>query len=165
MIYLLDTNIFVETKKRFAPINVGLSFWAMINHLAVEGTIASIDKVKDEINVLGDELTAWSASQLPQGFYLSTSTAAVIGQYATIINWASNGIFTQAAKDEFARNTTADAFLIAMAATDPQNVKIVTYETSEPLRRNKVKIPDAAASVGVSCITLVEMMNELGVTF
>ena len=39
------------------------------------------------------------------------------------------------------------------------------YETSEPARRNKVKIPDAAASVGVQCVTLVEMMNELGVTF
>ena len=85
----------------------------MINRLAVSGSIASIDKVKDE----------------------------------------------------FARSTTADAFLIAMAATDPQNVKIVTYETSEPARRNKVKIPDAAASVGVQCVTLVEMMNELGVTF
>ena len=155
MIYLLDTNIFVETKKRFAPINVGRSFWAMINRLAANGTIASIDKVKDEINVLGDELTAWSALQLPHSFYLSTTTAAVIGQYATVINWANNGSFTQAAKDEFARNTTADAFLIAMAATDPQNVKIVTYETSEPLRRNKVKIPDAADSVGVTCISWV----------
>lgn len=165
MIYLLDTNIFVETKKRFAPIRVGLSFWTMINRLAVSGSIASIDKVKDEINVLGDDLTVWSASQLPQGFYLSTSTAAVIGKYAAVINWANAGIFTQAAKDEFARSTTADAFLIAMAATDPQNVKIVTYETSEPARRNKVKIPDAAASVGVQCVTLVEMMNELGVTF
>ena len=165
MIYLLDTNIFVETKKRFAPINVGLGFWAMINRLADEGTIASIDKVENEINVLGDDLTVWSASQLPQGFYLNTSTATVISKYATIINWANNGVYTQAAKDEFARNTTADAFLIAMAATDPQNVKIVTYETSEPLRKNKVKIPDAAALVGVTCITLVEMMNELGVTF
>ena len=46
MIYLLDTNIFVETKKRFAPIHVGLSFWTMINRLAVSGSIASIDKVK-----------------------------------------------------------------------------------------------------------------------
>lgn len=52
----------------------------MINRLAVSGSIASIDKVKDEINVLGDDLTVWSASQLPQGFYLSTSTAAVIGK-------------------------------------------------------------------------------------
>lgn len=165
MIYLIDTNIFVETKKRFAPINVGLSFWAMINRLAVAGTIASIDKVKDEINVLGDDLTTWSASQLPQGFFLSTSTAAVLRRYATIINWANNGFFTPAAKNEFARNTTADAFLIAMAATAPHNVKVVTYETSEPARRNKVKIPDAAASVGVTCITLVDMMNELGITF
>ncbi len=165
MIYLLDTNIFVETKKRFAPISVGQSFWAMINRLAVAGTIASIDKVKDEIDVLGDDLTTWSAAQLPHGFYLNTSTVVVMTRYARIINWANTGIFTQPAKDEFARNTTADAFLIAFAATDPQNIKIVTYETSEPARRNKVKIPDAAASVGVSCITLVEMMNELGVTF
>lgn len=165
MIYLLDTNIFVETKKRFAPINVGISFWAMINQLAVKGIIASVDKVKNEINVMGDELTVWSASQLPQGFFLNTSTTAVIGQYASVINWANNGIFTQPAKDEFARDTTADAFLIAMAATDPNNIKIVTYETSEPARRNKVKIPDAAASVGVTCITLVEMMKELGITF
>lgn len=165
MIYLLDTNIFVETKKRFAPIYVGLSFWAMINRLAVNGSIASIDKVMDEINVLGDDLTAWSASQLPRGFFLSTSTAAVIRKYAAVINWVNAGIFTPSAKNEFARSTTADAFLIAMAATDPQNVKLVTYETSEPARRNKVKIPDAAASVGVQCVTLVEMMNELRVTF
>lgn len=165
MIYLLDTNIFVETKKRFAPINVGISFWTMINHLASNGVIASVDKVKDEIYVLGDELTAWSASQLPHGFFLNTSTAAVIGKYASVINWANNEQFTPPAKNEFASSTTADAFLIAMAATDPQNIKIVTYETSEPARRNKVKIPDAAASVGVSCITLVEMMKELGVTF
>ena len=55
MIYLLDTNIFVETKKRFAPINVGISFWAMINQLAVKGIIASVDNADEFRRYLGDK--------------------------------------------------------------------------------------------------------------
>lgn len=165
MIYLLDTNIFVETKKRFAPINIGLSFWKKIKELADAGFIASIDKVKEEINVKGDDLSIWITKELPRGFFRNSSIVDVAFRYADLMNWADNGTYTQAAKDEFARGTIADSFLIAFAATDPANITIVTDENSEPLRRNKVKIPDAAKTLNVRCIKLVDFFKELNESF
>ena len=57
MEYLFDTNIFVESKKNL-PMDVWTTFWAKMVELINSGTVHSIDKVKDEIDKGGDELTS-----------------------------------------------------------------------------------------------------------
>ena len=64
-----------------------------------------------------------------------------------------------AAKQEFA--IVADAYLVATAAA--KGMKIVSFETSDPLCKKRVKIPDACLAVGVEYCSLNDLLHELGV--
>ena len=55
----------------------------------------------------------------------------------------------------------ADAYLVATAAA--KNMTLVTYETSDPTCRRKVKIPDACIAIGVRYCDLNTALRELGV--
>ena len=41
---------------------------------------------------------------------------------------------------------------------------LVTLEKSNPLRRNRVMIPDACAAVGAICCDLNAMLRAIGIT-
>lgn len=69
MEYLFDTNIFVESKKNL-PMDIWPTFWTKMIGLIKSGNIHSIDKVKDEIDKGGDELTNWIHKNAPRGFFL-----------------------------------------------------------------------------------------------
>ena len=70
MEYLFDTNIFVESKKNL-PMDVWPIFWTKMVELINSGIIHSIDKVKEEIDRGGDELTEWIHNNAPKGFFLT----------------------------------------------------------------------------------------------
>lgn len=159
MAYLFDTNIFVESKKNL-PMDVWPSFWTRMVELINSGNVFSIDKVKDEIDHGGDELTDWIRNNAPRGFFLPTDAATIV-KYSETQNWAqSNPIgFTQAALVGYAQ--VADAYLVATAAA--KNLTLVTYEKSEPNRRNRVKIPDACIGIGARCCDLNTALRDLGI--
>lgn len=69
MEYLFDTNIFVESKKNL-PMDIWPTFWRKMIELIRSGNIHSIDKVKEEIDKGGDELTEWIHRNAPRGFFL-----------------------------------------------------------------------------------------------
>jgi hypothetical protein len=80
--------------------------------------------------------------------------------YSRLMTWANgSAVFTVAAKQEFA--TVADAYLVATAAA--KGMKVVSFETSDPLCKKRVKIPDACMAVGVEFCTLNDLFHELGV--
>ena len=80
--------------------------------------------------------------------------------YSRLMTWANgNAVFTVAAKQEFA--TVADAYLVATAAA--RGMKVVSFETSDPLCKKRVKIPDACMAVGVEYCSLNDLLHELGV--
>ena len=57
MIYLIDSNCFIEAKNVSNPLDVAISFWNKIKQLAVAGRIHSVDKVKGELMSINDELS------------------------------------------------------------------------------------------------------------
>ena len=76
------------------------------------------------------------------------------------MSWANgNSVFSLAAKQEFAM--VADAYLVATAAA--LGMKVVTFETSDPLCKKRVKIPDACLAVGVECCSLNDVLHALNV--
>jgi hypothetical protein len=75
--------------------------------------------------------------------------------------WAAAAGFTDDAKAEFASN--ADGWLVAYAAT--YDLILVTHETHEPARRNRVKIPNACEQFGVEWMDTFEMLRQLEVKF
>ena len=158
MVYLLDTNIFVESRKNL-PMDVWTTFWSKLSELAMNGQVVSSIKVKEEISEGYDELLDWLTSHVPDGFFLPVDGAA-LQAYSSLQNWAAGGDYTDTAKDDFARK--ADAFIIATALS--KGMTVVTFEKSAPQRRNRVKIPDACVAVGVECCDLNAMLRAIGIT-
>lgn len=155
MSFLLDSNIFIRCKNEM-PMDIFHGFWQQLAKLANDGKIFSSVKVKEEIDRGNDELKEW-CKQLPKGFFLPFEAH---DEYSRLMNWANdNPVFTIPAKQEFA--TVADAYLIATAAA--RGMKVVTFETSEPQCRKRVKIPDACIAVGVEYCSLNDIFRTLGV--
>lgn len=159
MDYLFDTNIFVESKKNL-PMDVWPAFWIKMIELINSGNVHSIDKVKEEIDKGGDELTDWIRTNAPHNFFLKQD-ASVMEKYRETIDWVqSNPVgFSQSAKTGFVN--VADSYLVATAAA--KDMVLVTYEKSNPLRRNRVMIPDACNAIGVRTCDLNTALRELGV--
>ena len=156
MSYLLDSNIFIRCKNEM-PMDIFQGFWQCLAELAQNGQIFSSIKVKEEIYKGNDELKEWCANQLPKGFFLPFEAHA---EYANLMTWANNSqVFSVPAKQEFA--TVADAYLVATAAAT--GMKVVTFETSDPFCKKRVKIPDACIAIGVNFCSLNDVLHALGV--
>ena len=105
-------------------------------------------------------MTLWIANNAPKGFFVENDNE-VIAKYAEVLNWANgNSTFTPLAVAEFAQ--VADAYLVATAAA--KGYVLVTNETSDPLCRRRVKIPDACNALGVRYCDLNQVLRELGIT-
>lgn len=159
MEYLFDTNIFVESKKNL-PMDVWPTFWTKMVELINSGNIHSIDKVKDEIDKGGDELTDWIHNNAPRGFFL-TQDVAVMAKLAETITWAQNCTVRFSQSAIFDYTNVADSYLVATAAA--RNMVLVTYEKSNPQRRNRVMLPDACYAIGVRSCDLNTALRELGI--
>jgi hypothetical protein len=161
--YIVDTNFFIQSYRGHYPLDVAITFWARVKELAANGTIISIDKVKDEIYKKEDDLKNWCLANLPDSFF--DSTATVLPDYGRIMTWAASmtSQYTPAAITEFMSIDEADPWLVACAIT--KNIPIVTYETSQPARKNKIKIPEVCTEFGPKFMTPIEMFKELGISF
>jgi len=162
-LFVLDSNFFIQAHRMHYPLDIVPGFWLKIKELADNGIIVSIDKVRDELNLNKDELTKWCDENLPQGFFKETDI--VIGEYVAVSSWVNSMTehYTTAALNEFLDASEADAWLIAYAIAN--QTSIVTHETSEPHRKNKVKIPDACLPFGINCLNTIEMFRYLGERF
>lgn len=166
MDYLIDANCFIESKNVTNPLDVAISFWAKIKDLALAGRIHSIDKVKTELMSMNDELSEWVRDEIPDFFFYSTNTADVQQNVADLRNWAvGTGQYDNKAIQDFNSSTVADSYLAGYAATDNQNIKVVTNEKAGTGSKHSVKLPDACSQKGVSCLRIMEMLREMGETF
>mgnify|MGYP000906129050 CR=1 FL=1 len=164
-VYILDSNFFIQAHRVNYPLDIAHSFWNKVKQLAIEGKIISIDKVKNELYDKNDALEEWCIENLPATFFKDTSH--IMAQYGQVSAWAisRNDHYLPNALNEFLDADEADAFLVAYALEDTSSRIIVTQETSEPLRHNKVKIPDSCIALKVSYVNTINMFRMLGETF
>lgn len=158
MKYLLDTNIFIASKNQL-PFDVYPSFWSAMALLGSRGDFLSIKKVKEEIEKGKDELSEWIKASLPAPFFEaeSVNTVTAVGDLS---QWVmTHPIFSPAAKTEFL--SVADSWLVAHAMVN--NLTVVTFETSDPTCRRRVKIPDACRAFGVKFCALNDAFRALGI--
>lgn len=154
--YLIDANILI-TPKNSMPMDLYPTFWQRLSEALNTGKVFSCRKVKEEISNGNDELVSWCKEVLPSDFFIEEDEQ-IMAEYSWLMVWSQGSpIYFEPAKQEFAQ--VADAYLIATAAA--KKMKIVTFETSEPNRRNKVKIPDACMAIGVEFCTLNDMLRDL----
>lgn len=164
-VYVLDTSCFITAKNKHYPFDIASSFWTKIQQLADAGKIVSIDKVKNEINRGNDNLKEWCGNNFQPVFFADSSL--IIPSYQQVSTWASsrNDHFFPAAITEFLNADEADAWIIAYALANNNQGVVVTSEISKPGKKNRILIPDACNELGVSCMSVIDMLRALGETF
>jgi hypothetical protein len=164
-VYVVDSNFFIQAHRDIYPLDVAFSFWNKVKQLADQGKIISIDKVKKEIYKNNDVLKQWCDQNLAESFFKDTSH--VHTNYGHIASWALSKAnhYLPNALSEFLDADEADAWLIAFAHADIAATTIVTYETSNPNRKNKIKIPDVCNAHEIKYVNTIEMLRQLGETF
>jgi hypothetical protein len=160
MAYLLDSNVFIEAKLRYYGFDFHPAFWDWLVQANADGMVYSVEKVAEELGARQDELTAWASDRGTDFFLAPTDETAQSLVVASA--WANTcGRYEQPAVAEFL--TAADYYLVAHALAHDHVV--VTHETREPMRRTKIKIPDACDALGVQCMTTFEMFRATGTRF
>lgn len=161
LVYLLDTNVFIEAARRYYAFDLAPKFWDTLIQEANRGVIESIDRVKQELAKGQDELADWINADFGQAF-CSTNDAAVFECYAQLVTWVQDQEqFTDAAKADFASG--ADGWLVAYAMARERVV--VTHEVPSADIKRKVPIPNMCDAFEVEYVDTFSMMRDLGVRF
>jgi len=159
-IYLLDADTFIAAARRYYAFDLVPSFWDHLIRLASDGRIASIDRIKKQLEDGNDRLAEWVKEGNMREAFLSTDQADVIGAYQEIMTWVQNNHqFMDAAKAKFAADE--DGWLVAYAKA--KNCIVVTNETFRPDVKNRVPIPNICRQFGVTSVDTFQMLRALGV--
>lgn len=164
-VYIVDSNFFIQAHRDTYPLDIAFSFWNKVKQLANDGTIISIDKVRDELYDKNDALESWCKENLPDNFFKDTKD--VLNEYQRVISWvfSRSGHYSQNAVNEFLAADEADAFIVAYALNKLSERTIVTQEVSRPEMKSKIKIPEPCNAFNVRYIKAIEMFRELKETF
>lgn len=153
MAYLLDANVFIQAKNLHYGLDFCPAFWEWLITTNAEKRVFSIEKVGDEIDAGGDELSAW-ASDRGADFFLKPD-AAILPALGSVSAWATGQRYEPAAVNTFLQ--VADYYLVAHALA--HGLTVVTHEKAAPLAR-QIKIPNACIGLGVKCMTPFEMLRH-----
>ena len=159
MKYLIDSNIFIESKNSFYAFDICPGFW---NWLKSSESLRSIERVKEELNAGEDELKTWVNSNLPNSFFLREDRS-IQELYSEIASYvmALPKDYKLPGKLNFLAG--ADGWLIAAARS--LNYTIITHEKYDASRRNKILIPNIAEHYQVRCIDIFSALREMKVQF
>lgn len=157
--YLMDANAFMEASRLYYSFKIAPGYWDWLIEKFEAGEVASVEAVYDEITAGSGDLVTWAKDPALDGFWLpdSAKSIAVAGELAT---WAAHPDrpFKQSAVDEFM--ASADLRLAAQASA--LHATVVTRETPDPGCKKRVKLPDAARSIGVTCVQPFFAYERLG---
>ena len=161
-LYVLDANVFIAAWRDHYPPHVFPGLWEALENQCRLGRIRTIDRIQDEINS-PPGLVAWLGA-IKQEMIASSAEADVASVYGRMQAWAQQaGRYTDAAKEEFAR--VADCWLAAYA--NVHGATVVTNEKPDSTVRRRIPLPNVCAESGfdVRVVTLVDMLEELGISF
>jgi hypothetical protein len=158
MPYLLDANVFIQAKNLHYGFDFGPAFWDWLVEGNMAGEVFSIERVGDEIEAGGDELSDWAA-QSGAGFFLRPDEA-IVPALGRVGAWAMRQTYEPAAVNTFLQ--VADSYLVAHALAHGHMV--VTHERVSDSRR-VIKIPNACISLGIRFMNPYEMLRRERVRF
>ena len=152
MAYLLDANVFIQAKNLHYGFDFCPAFWDWLARANEAQQVFSIEKVGDEIDAGGDELSIWAA-QLGARFFL-TPTSDILPALGQVSTWVTGQTFEQAAVNTFLQ--VADYYLVAHALA--HRCTVVTHEIAANSAK-KIKIPNVCIGLGIKCMTPFEMLR------
>ena len=156
--YLLDSNIFIQAKNLHYGFDFCPAFWDWLDVKNQEGSVASIDRVQDELHEIQDELSEWAATK-GEAFFLAPDDA-IVPALSEVSTWASSQNYEPAAISTFLQ--VADYWLVAHAKA--HDFIVVTHEVPSNSVQ-KIKIPNACIGLTIKCISPYEMLRRERATF
>ncbi|WP_276782135.1 DUF4411 family protein [Actinomyces gerencseriae] len=164
MLFLLDSNVFINAARLYYSPDIAPTFWGWLTEQNRLGRIASVSRVKDEIDdgEMG-YLKKWS-SELPNTFWLRPGVKAMdIDSMSRLADWTMHPDrpYRDSARAEFLN--VADYYLVAQAHST--GAAVVTFELPAPSSRRRVLIPDACRAMGVSYFEPFGVYRRLGLRF
>lgn len=155
--YLLDTNIFIDSKNNAYPFDIAPLFWEKLLLCAQNKQFFLTPEVLSEIKAGDDDLARWVAAN-HSSFHVLDITSAVYSAATRISEFIkSNMSYFESAKQTFWG--CADYLLIAYAMSE--NAVIVTNEKSNPACKKRVLIPDVCNHFGVKCINRNDYLRAI----
>jgi len=155
--YLLDANVFIQAKNLHYGFDFVPAFWDWLIRESEAGTVASIEKVADELRAGGDDLSDWAEAR-GERFFLAPD-APVIPALRQVSVWASGQDYDPAAISTFLK--VADYWLSPMRWHTAISLFHMRYR---PPRAGS-KIPNACIGLGLRCITPYQMLRQEGARF
>ena len=156
--FLLDANVFIQAKNLHYGFDFCPAFWDWLVVQNATGTVASIEKINDELMGGGDELSDWAGSQ-GKAFFLPPDDQ-VLPALAQVSAWATSQNYEPAAIATFLQ--VADYWLVAHALA--HGYVVVTHEVPSDSVR-KIKIPNACIGLGLTCVNPYEMLRRCRARF
>jgi hypothetical protein len=160
--YLLDTNVFIQSKNFEYRFDFCGGFWDWIKAGHADNRLFSCGKVYEELKD-GDTKKKCPAKEwadgLPATFFIpDLADAAVMQHYASLMNWAANqSKYKPAARRKFADPQNADPFLVSVAKH--YGLVLVTHEVASEDAKNRIPIQSAAKMLGVTWTTLYDLLS------
>ena len=153
--YVLDTNVFIDAANAYYAFDLAPGYWDFLVQLFDSDHAVSIKSVYDELGEAGDgdPLKVWA--KLNRKHFVDLDPH-VVGCYQRVMRWAREQNYTASAISEF--QSVADSWIVAYALAN--NWVVVTHEKSAPKSKNRIKVPDACAGVGVTCASPFEMLRS-----
>ena len=160
--YLIDSSVFIQAHRTYYAFGLCPGFWDSLVWHHSQGSVLSLDKVREEIGDEGDALAKWAATIIPASAFAASSGSEVILQYAEMQVWAnSQAQYTAAARAEFA--SVADAWLVAYAKAN--DLTLVTQEVYAPNIKARIPIPNVCKAFDVNYTDSFTMLKNLNAQF
>lgn len=158
-LYLIDTNVFIESSMRFYAVDICSGFWDFFRKCATQSPhIKSIDKVYDEFTPENKTLEDFRKYLYEENFFLSSEN---ITQESFIKVTQALQSYPQNKVSDFCDE--ADYFLIALAYQ--KNAIIVTQEAKAAETSCIIKIPNVCQKLNIKCIDIAQFLRLEKVEF
>ena len=154
MLFLLDASVLIEANRDYYPIGRVPQFWEWLLIRAKEGRLKMPIETYEEVAAGNDSLADWVKEHETELVLDAAASqelvAEVLERYAPDLT-----------RSEL-RRIGKDAFLIAHALADRENICVVTTEMSRPSRRRGNRhIPDVCEELGIRCIHTFRLIRLL----
>jgi hypothetical protein len=150
--FCVDTSGWLDGWRRNYPPDVFQTLWAKIETLVDEGEIIASEEVYVELAKKDDELHEWIQARksmlIPPEEQIQEKVAELLGKYPRLV-------------DTLKGRSQADPFVIATAIEC--GAVVVTGESMGTAE--KPRIPFVCQAEGVRCISFLDMIRELKLTF
>ncbi|TXR51265.1 DUF4411 family protein [Quadrisphaera setariae] len=152
-LYSFDTSSFLNGIRDLLPPSVLPTLWTNVEDMIRDGSICSVDLVKDELKKRDDETLRWVKAQPKLFVPLEQDVQAAVGEvlrrHPRLIGVGSG-------------RSGADPFVVALAHA--RNGVVVTEETATG-NIERPRIPDVCRAMGIPHMNLIGFVKAQGWVF